>query len=186
MGLALLDGEGKGGLDTGKIGGGKRGGRGTGLTGLDNVVDVEVGPNRLLKSSIVDVTVETGLVFGSDIVVADSTVLKRVGGAKGGGARAGGGGTSASLGLIFALDNDPRRSTSSSSSCALGTISDRKSSSLVDNAIELRGLVELERISLFVLENLFQNRETAEGATGTVGGSETGLVEDDAAVTVVD
>lgn len=189
MGLALLVGEGEGGLDKGKIGGGKSGGRDIGLTGLDKddaLVEVEVGPNKLLKSSIADVTAETGLGFDNDIIAVDVIVLDRVGGAKGGGARAGGGGTSASLGLIFALDNDPRRSTSSSSSCALGTISDRKSSSLVDNAIELRGLVELERISLFVLENLFQNRETAEGGTGTTEGSVTEIVEDDSVETVVD
>ena len=46
----------------------------------------------------------------------------------------------------------------------LGTISDRNSRSSVERAIEFRGLREVERISLFVLENLLKNRDTADGA----------------------
>ena len=63
----------------------------------------------------------------------------------------------------FVLTNFSNASvgSSSASSVALGTISDRNSKSSEDNARELRGLAPPP-----LRENLFRNRETADGGGG--------------------
>ena len=88
------------------------------------------------------------------------------------GGGASGGGSTGTMGSRLVLTNFSNASAGSSSpsSAALGTISDRNSMSSEDKARELRGLPP----TLVRLENLLRNRETAEGAGGVAERSDTG------------
>lgn len=90
------------------------------------------------------------------------------GGARGGGAKGGGSFVGTGGGRII-FDNAANLSSSSISSLALGTISERNSRSSEDRAMEFRGL---GFDGLFDLENRPKNRETAEGACTSSSGSE--------------
>lgn len=90
------------------------------------------------------------------------------GGARGGGAR-GGGSFVGSGGARIIFDNASSLSTSSISSLALGTMSERNSRSSDDRAIEFRGLALGD---LLDLENRPKNRETAEGTCASSSGPE--------------
>lgn len=85
-----------------------------------------------------------------------------------------GGGRTGTAGIVsrFVFTNFSKASVeySSASSVALGTISERNSRSSVESASELRGLPPV----LLRRENLFRNRETADGAGGVPERSCTG------------
>ena len=94
----------------------------------------------------------------------------------GGGAK--GGGSADTTGSRFAFTNCSSASaevSSSASSLALGTISDKNSRSSEDSARELRGLPA----ALPRRENLLRKRDTAEGAAGTSAPFDTGSGEDE-------
>lgn len=101
------------------------------------------------------------------------------GGAIGGGAIGGGSFVGNGVGFEFIkLDSafSWASSVSSSGSCALGTISERKSRSSVDRAIDLRSdPVPLAR------EKRFRKRETADGAGVTTGITTSGTADELAA-----
>ena len=82
-------------------------------------------------------------------------------------------------------ESKPSTSSSFKSSFALGTMSDKKSISFVDSAIDVcepRREWVPDDASLLALENLFQNLETADGPTGapessaTIGKGSVGVV----------
>ncbi len=83
----------------------------------------------------------------------------------GGGRRVGGGGRAGGRGSGFKIFESPlswASPSSSLSSCALGTISERNSKSSDDNANEPRELEVLNPLCL--REKRLKNRETPEGA----------------------
>ena len=127
------------------------------------------GPNNAAKSSLARllwVPGESGLL---------AALVGLGAGARGGGAN--GGGKTGAIDSRLALTNFSNASaeSSSASSLALGTISERNSMSSEERARELRGLLP---IVLPRRENRLRKRDTAEGAggvserSGTVSGAE--------------
>lgn len=146
------------------------GGGDTAAVGADNPDSEPRGPKspaRSMEAPAGEPVPDPALV-GLLIALTGRTVR----GALGGGARGGGSAGTATTGSRFVLTNFSKASAefSSASSAALGTMSDRNSRSSEDKASELCGLPPM----LLRRENLFRNRETADGAGGVPERSCTG------------
>lgn len=105
----------------------------------------------VFRGAGVDSEIEAGLFNG--VLCGGDFSGARGGGAKGGGNLVGNGDE------VIILDNSLSCDASSTSSFALGTMSERNSRSSVDKAREFRGLDP----EFLVREKRVRNRETAEG-----------------------